>query len=95
MGSPSHWLRIACIAHASVATLLWYVRIMMDSDVLPARVWTVVTLLWLLWLFAIALARKENRVRWLWTIIIALAILSPTYSTLYSFAVWSIGGFAP
>jgi len=95
MSHPQIWPRIACIAHAAVGTLLWYLRIMMDNEVLPARAWTVTILLWLPWLVVPLLVRKERRAGWLWTIVISLAVLSPTYSTLYSFAIWSIGGFAP
>lgn len=87
--------RAACLTHALVATFLWHLRIMLDNDVLPARVWTAVTLLSLPWLLAPALARSGTRLNWLWTIIAGLVILSPTYSTLYSFLAWTIEGFAP
>lgn len=67
----------------------------MDNEILPARVWPATILLWLPWLLVPFFTRREYRAGWLWTIAIGLAVLSPTYSTLYSFAVWTIGEFAP
>jgi hypothetical protein len=89
------WPRVACILHAIVATVLWYVIVMLDSHIVSVRVWTAITLLWLLWLGPAMRAGKGRRGPWVWTLTLGIVILAPTFSTLYSFTVWMIGGFAP
>jgi len=89
------WQRLVCIVHAIIATVLWYVVVMLDQNVIPIRAWVALTLLWLFWFYAIARGARVDRRRWLWTLILGLAILSPTISTLYAIGLWTFGGFAP
>ena len=89
------WSRFACILHASVSTTLWYAIVMLDKDLMPVRVWTAMTVLWALWIGAPVLAKRDERGAWIWTVVLGLAVLSPVFSTLYAFAVWTFGGFAP
>ena len=89
------WTRAVCIVHACVVSGTWYVIFMLDKDIVNVRIWTALAVLWPIWIFAIAFPGKAWRLRWLATLALGLIILSPTFSTLYSFAVWTIGGFAP
>jgi hypothetical protein len=89
------WIRIACIAHAIIICATWYVIFMLDKDMLKARTWVTLAALWPIWVIAVAFPGKARRLRWLATLTLGLIILSPTFSTLYSFAIWSAGGFAP
>lgn len=89
------FIRIACIAHAFIISMTWYVIFMMDKDILKIRTWVVIAALWPVWAFAIALPGNPWRLRWLGTLLFGFIILSPTYSTLYTFAIWSASGFAP
>jgi hypothetical protein len=68
---------------------------MQDRNIVSARVWTGLAVIWLIWMAAPFLSGKEGRRGWTITVALGLGILIPTYSTLYSFAVWSIEGFAP
>ena len=93
--TPHIWTRTACVIHATVVTWIWYVIFMLDKDVVTVRLWIVMVIVWPLWIVSIIFPGKSRRLHWLVTLGLGLIILSPTFSTLYSFAAWRIGGFAP
>lgn len=87
--------RTLCIFHALSASGLWYIVVILDSDVVSVTSWLDLTVAWVVWIPILAIASKPRR-RWsLAALALGLAVLSPTFSTLYAFAMWSIGGFAP
>ena len=92
---PRKWPQILCVIHALVVTGIWYVMFMLDKDIVKVSTWIAVAVLWLGWIFSIALPGKTRRLRWFAVLSVCAVILSPTFSTLYSFVVWSVGGFAP
>jgi len=87
--------RVGCIVHACAVTGSWYVLFMQDKDIVSVRTWTLLAAIWPLWILALVFPDRVQRLRWLAVLIVGLIILTPTYSTLYSFLVWRIGGFAP
>jgi hypothetical protein len=87
-------LQLLCIAHAIACSVLWYVVVFRDNHVVTVRTWTVLCILWLAW-FSAPYFDKKSRQRWALAIGIGLVALYPTYGTLYSFVVWTFGGFAP
>ena len=89
------WARVVCIAHALVVTGLWYAIVMLDKDIVKVKTWTSLACLWPIWIVSIAFPDKAQRLRWFATLVAGLLLLSPTFSTLYSFVVWSSRGFAP
>ena len=92
---PRKWTQILCVAHALLVTTLWYAMFMLDKNIAKAGTWTTLAVLWSLWIFSVAFPGRTRRLRWVAILAICAFILSPTFSTLYSFAVWSVGGFAP
>jgi hypothetical protein len=89
------WPRIACLLHALLVCGIWVLVFKFDLDVMPGKLWMVIALAWLLWLGAVVLSRRENRMRWIIVIAIGVLLLAPTIPTLYTFIVWSVEGFAP
>ena len=93
--NPAWPLSLACALHAGAITWLWYMMIWRDQSVVPTRVWLALVYAWLPWVIFILLPGRRDRLWWGGTLVLALAILSPTFSTLYAWAVWSVAGFAP
>jgi hypothetical protein len=84
-----------CLVHASAVSALWYVLFAWDKDVVTVGVWVALAAAWPAWIVALALPGEGRAWHWFTAIALGLAILSPTFHTLYSFASWSIWGFAP
>jgi hypothetical protein len=74
---------------------IWVLVFEFDLDVMPGKLWMALALAWTLWLGAALLSPPESRTRWMVAIAIGIIFLAPTIPTLYTFAVWSIEGFAP
>ena len=91
----SPWSIGVCLAHAAAITALWILVFMLDSKLLPGRVWMVLALTWLVWLVATVVAPLEVRRKWTLTVVIGVLIQVPAIPTLYTFLVWWIKGFAP
>jgi hypothetical protein len=68
---------------------------LLDKDVIATRVWIGMAAGWLLWFIAIGFSGRSRRLAWCVTLVVGLVVLAPTFSTLYSFAVWQLKGFAP
>ena len=92
---PRTWARAACIAHALVVTGFWYAIVVLDLEIVKVGTWIGLAWLWPIWIVSVAFPDRAQRLRWLATLVAGLLILSPTFSTLYSFAVWGRRGFAP
>jgi hypothetical protein len=93
--SASGWLNIACLLHAILITVLWILDFKFDIHILSAKIWLGIALMWLLWIPAAVLFRPRKLKHSLITGIAGILILMPTYSTIYTFTVWAVGGFAP
>ena len=87
-------LQSLCIAHAAACSVLWYLVIYQDNYVITVRMWAMLCVIWLAWI-AVPIFQSSQRRKWLVAIGLGLVALLPTFGTLYSFAAWSIGGFAP
>jgi hypothetical protein len=83
------------MSHAFLVCAIWILVFKLDRDVISGKPWMVLTLAWFLWLSAIALARRQDRIQWIMVIAIGSLLLAPTIPTLFTFVVWSIKGFAP
>jgi cell division protein FtsW (lipid II flippase) len=85
----------ACIVHAIGITVSWVLVFKFDVEIVSAKIWAVMALVWLLWLFVVALSPSRNLKKWIAAVIASSLILAPTVPTLYTFVVWTIEGFAP
>lgn len=90
----SPWSIGACLAHATAITALWILVFTFDFNLLPSRIWMILGLTWIVWLVAAAVAPLETRRKWILTVVIGVLIQVPAISTLYTFLVWWIEGFA-
>ncbi len=88
-------LRIGCILHALVVTGIWVLVFQFDIDVLSAKIWLVVAVLWSLWMTQVLVPFRGNRADWLKTVALGLVLIAPTLRTQYTFIVWAVEGFAP
>ena len=89
------WPRVACLLHALLVFATWVLVFKFDRDVVPGKSWMVLALGWFLWLGTFALLRQEDRIQWVIVVAIGVLLIAPTIPTLYTFVVWSVGGFAP
>lgn len=89
------WLNIACFGHAMLITVLWILDFKFNVSILTGKIWLGLALTWFLWIPGAAFCGLRNLKNWVFTDIAALLILLPTYSTIYTFTVWAIWGFAP
>ena len=85
----------ACIVHAIGITVSWVLVFKFDVEIVSAKIWAVIALMWLLWLVVVALSPSRNLRKWIAAVIASSLILAPTVPTLYTFVVWTIEGFAP
>jgi len=89
------WPKLGCLLHAILILGIWVLVFKFNLDVMPGKVWMGLALVWFVWLVVAVMSKRENRMRWVFVIAIGVLLLSPTISTLYTFTVWSIEGFAP
>lgn len=89
------WLVAACLGHALIVTVLWVLVFKFDIDLIPAKVWTVLGLAWPLWVIAVFFSPRPTVRNWVIALVAGIVILVPSIPTLYTFAAWTIGGFAP
>jgi len=92
---PGILLAVACLSHAASATALWYALFFHDWRPNTSADWLFLAVSWPLWALLLLPPGKQQRLQWLAVLVISLVVLSPTFSTLYTFAIWSIEGFAP
>ncbi len=92
---PSRWLNVACLLHAVLITVLWILDFKFNVHILSSKFWLGIALMWMLWVPVAALVRPRNLKNWLITGIAGILILTPTFSTIYTFTVWAVEGFAP
>jgi hypothetical protein len=83
------------IAHASLVFLLWAAAFYFNFAVVSARVWLVFSWLWLIWPLVLLAHPSRSASRVLMPSFIGLGLLAPCLSTIWSFTVWAIAGFAP
>ena len=91
----SGWLYVACLVHAVLITVLWVLDFRFNVHILSSKVWLGLALMWMLWLPVASLFGLRNLKKWLITGAAGFLILLPTYSTIYTFTVWAVEGFAP
>lgn len=91
----SKWLMAACLVHAALVTAFWIIVFRFDIDVMSGRLWMAVALIWPLWAIAAVLSPRATIRAWVGAGVVGLVVLLPVLPTLYTFVVWSIGGFAP
>jgi hypothetical protein len=77
-----------------VILLLWVGSFHFDRSLVPGRAWFVFAVLWLIWPVALSLRPTRSLFRVLVPSALGLAMIAPYVPTLWSFAMWSIGGFA-
>ncbi|MBI2313086.1 MAG: hypothetical protein HYU77_11355 [Betaproteobacteria bacterium] len=81
--------------HALLILLAWLAAFVFDAPVINARIWLVIAWLWIVWIFVLAPRLKRDAKLIIATAVICAAIFWPTASTIYSFTIWAISGFAP
>lgn len=81
--------------HALSVLLAWIAAFVYDAPMINARAWLVVAWLWVAWIFVLALRLRQDAKLVAATAVICVVLLWPTASTIYSFTMWAIEGFAP
>jgi hypothetical protein len=84
-----------CIAHAIGITVSWVLVFKFDVELVSAKIWAMIAMMWPLWLVVVTLSPSRNLKKWMAAVIASGLILAPTVPTLYTFVVWTIEGFAP
>jgi hypothetical protein len=82
------------IAHALLVLLVWVGWFYFNVGVVSARTWVTLCWLWLIWPMLLMLLPGRTARRVFVPLLIGIALLAPCLSTLWSFAVWTLGGFA-
>ena len=85
----------ACLSHAILVTALWVLVFEFDVEIIPAKIWAMIALMWPLWLVVAAISRSRKPKQWIAAIIASSLVLAPSVPTLYTFVIWAIEGFAP
>ena len=93
--SPFRTLAVVAIVHALLVALSWAGEFYFDLTILPGRVWLVLAWLWLTWPLVLLLHPDRSPMRVFVPCLISFALLAPCLSTVWTFTVWAIGGFAP
>jgi hypothetical protein len=92
---PYRLLAAMAIAHAFVALLIWLGVCMANTQFMPARAWSVLVWLWLVWPLVLALHPARSLKRFAVPLLVGLALLAPCIPVAFMFTAWAIGGFAP
>ena len=82
-------------AHALVVLIVWVAAFIFDAQVVNARVWLAAAWIWAVWLFVLGWRLKRDTKLIVATLVICVALFVPSVSTIYSFTIWAIEGFAP
>ena len=85
----------AVVAHAAVVTTLWWLMIYADRDLVSVRLWTLLAVAWFAWPVTVIVRWSRFSKLVVGATVAGIAVISPVISTLYTFAAWAIGGFAP
>jgi hypothetical protein len=89
------YLAVGTVLHAALIALLWVGDFYFEVWEMPGRVWLLLSWLWLAWPILLLLHPGRSPIRVLLPTFVGLALLAPCLTTIWSFTVWSIGGFAP
>ena len=95
MPSGFRALAAGAVMHAVVVLVLWLVEFVGDIHVIPARWWLTVAWVWLVWPVLLVLHPGRTLKRVAVTLGIGAVLLLPCASTIFTFTVWAIEGFAP
>ena len=87
-------LAVVAVFHAALIVLIWLGAFYFDLAVVSSRAWMVFSWLWLIWPLVLLLHPDRSPLRILVPCLIGIAMLAPCLSTLWSFTIWAIGGFA-
>jgi uncharacterized membrane protein YoaT (DUF817 family) len=88
-------LAVGAVTHAAVVLAFWLIEFVAHVHVIPGRWWLTLALLWLIWPVLLALHPARTAMRVTVVLGIAVALLLPCASTIYTFSAWAIQGFAP
>jgi len=83
------------IAHAVLVLIIWFAGIVLDWPMFNARLWLIFAWLWTVWLLVLSWRAKHDAKLVLITILICVALILPSFTTIYVFTAWWIQGFAP
>ena len=89
------FLASGAIVHAGLVTADWWAALYADIVVVPSRIWLIVAWNWLIWPFGLVVARKQASRLTVGAVAIGGLLLVPSVPIIYTFTVWSIGGFSP
>ena len=87
-----------CLAHAGIVSLIWVWAFSYGHDEIMALVggakgWMSLGAAWLAWPLILLVAPVEWRFRWYAALVVGVLILAVAIPTLYTYLVWTIGGF--
>jgi hypothetical protein len=88
-------IAVGAVVHALAITAIWAAMFYADIAVLSGPIWLVFAWLWLTWPVSLVVARRNIGRLTVAAVVASAVILLPTITTMYTFTVWSIGGFAP
>jgi hypothetical protein len=94
--SSQRVIAIAAVVHASLVTGWWWASIYADIDIpiVNGRIWFVAAWAWLAWPIYVLARAKATRFT-VAALVFGAVVIAPAVPTIYTFTVWSIGGFAP
>jgi hypothetical protein len=87
--------KIVCVAHALTIVAIWLAHFKLNIEVINAKTWFLLALLWYPWVIFAILKHGKEREYWIYMLGVCLLFLLPTLSTQYAFASWALEGFAP
>ena len=88
-------LAVSAVVHAAVVLAIWLAQFAGDLYVIPARWWLGLAWLWIVWPVLLVLHPARTTKRVLVPLAIGVVLLLPCASTIFTFTVWAVEGFAP
>jgi hypothetical protein len=88
-------LTVGAVVHALVVLAFWAAEFIADLHVISARWWLALAWLWLIWPVVLAFHPARTWKSVAIALGVGIALLLPCVSTIYTFTVWAIEGFAP
>jgi len=93
--SKNRFAATGALWHAALVTVLWWFMIYADQKLIPVRLWFALGWAWIIWPIGMVIAWSRASRLTVASTVAGAAVIAPAVSTIYSFTVWLVGGFAP
>lgn len=88
-------LAAGCIVHAATVLALWLGVFVAGLNLIPGKLWLLLTWLWVFWPVALLAGKARSFRRVAIPVSLGLAVMVPCIPTIFAFTVWYFRGFAP